>query len=60
MDLLQMKNISKYYDENKVLNDVTLTIKEGEIHGLVGEMELEIYFDEYIIWDASYSIYRRI
>ncbi len=36
MDLLQMKNISKYYDENKVLNDVTLTIKEGEIHGLVG------------------------
>lgn len=37
MDLLQMKNISKYYDENKVLNDVTLTIKEGEIHGLVGE-----------------------
>ena len=43
MDLLQMKNISKYYDENKVLNDVTLTIKEGEIHGLVGKMSWEIY-----------------
>lgn len=37
MDLLQMKNISKNYDENRVLNDISLTIKEGEIHGLVGE-----------------------
>mgnify|MGYP000356459629 CR=1 FL=1 len=37
MDLLQMKNISKSYDENRVLNNVSLSIKEGEIHGLVGE-----------------------
>lgn len=37
MDLLQMNNISKYFGENRVLNDVSLTIKEGEIHGLVGE-----------------------
>lgn len=37
MDLLQMKNISKNFDENKVLNDVSLSIKEGEIHALVGE-----------------------
>ena len=37
MDLLQMKNITKYYGENRVLNNVSLSIKEGEIHGLVGE-----------------------
>lgn len=37
MDLLQIKNVSKTYGENRVLNDVSLSIKEGEIHGLVGE-----------------------
>jgi simple sugar transport system ATP-binding protein len=37
MDLLQMKNITKLYTENRVLNQVSLSIKEGEIHGLVGE-----------------------
>lgn len=37
MDLLMMKNISKLYDDNQVLNNVSLSIKEGEIHGLVGE-----------------------
>jgi len=37
MDLLQIKNVSKSYDENRVLNNVSLSIKEGEIHGLVGE-----------------------
>ncbi|HSH36985.1 ATP-binding cassette domain-containing protein, partial [Schnuerera sp.] len=37
MDLLQMNNITKLYGENRVLNNVSLSIKEGEIHGLVGE-----------------------
>lgn len=37
MDLLTMNNISKIYDDNQVLNKVSLSIKEGEIHGLVGE-----------------------
>ncbi|MCF6465245.1 sugar ABC transporter ATP-binding protein [Clostridium sp. Cult2] len=37
MDLLQMKDITKLYGENRVLNKVSLSIKEGEIHGLVGE-----------------------
>lgn len=35
--LLQMKNIGKNYSGNQVLKDVSLTIEEGEIHGLVGE-----------------------
>jgi simple sugar transport system ATP-binding protein len=37
MDLLQIKNVSKIYDENRVLKEVSLSIKQGEIHGLVGE-----------------------
>jgi simple sugar transport system ATP-binding protein len=37
MDLLQMKDITKIYAENQVLNQVSLSIKEGEVHGLVGE-----------------------
>lgn len=37
MDLLQMNNISKFYSGNKVLKDVSLNIKKGEIHGLLGE-----------------------
>ncbi|WP_313757509.1 sugar ABC transporter ATP-binding protein [Tissierella sp.] len=32
-----MKNIGKNYSGNQVLKDVSLTIEEGEIHGLVGE-----------------------
>jgi simple sugar transport system ATP-binding protein len=37
MDLLQIKSVSKIYDENRVLKEVSLSIKQGEIHGLVGE-----------------------
>mgnify|MGYP000852635315 CR=1 FL=1 len=37
MNLLQMKQITKTYNANKVLDQVSLSIKEGEIHGLVGE-----------------------
>lgn len=37
MTLLQMKNISKFYGENQVLKDISINIKKGEIHGLVGE-----------------------
>jgi len=37
MELLQMKNITKDYSQNRVLDNVSLSIKEGEIHGLVGE-----------------------
>ncbi len=37
MTLLQIKNVSKYYGENQVLKDISIDIKKGEIHGLVGE-----------------------
>jgi len=35
--VLQMKNIEKEYYGNKVLKEVNLSVKRGEIHGLIGE-----------------------
>lgn len=37
MSLLQIENISKFYGENQVLKDISINIRKGEIHGLVGE-----------------------
>lgn len=37
MYVLEMKNISKDYFGNRVLKDVNLQVKEGEIHALLGE-----------------------
>jgi len=35
--LLEFKNVSKTYAGNRVLNDISFDIKEGEIHALLGE-----------------------
>ena len=35
--VLEMKNITKNYGENTVLSDVSLSVKPGEIHALLGE-----------------------
>ena len=35
--LLQMRNISKSFFGVKVLNDVSLSVKPGEVHVLLGE-----------------------
>ena len=35
--ILEMKNITKKYGENTVLSDVSLSVKPGEIHALLGE-----------------------
>jgi len=35
--LLSMKNISKSYGSNRVLHDINLEVKPGEIHALIGE-----------------------
>ncbi len=35
--VLEMRNISKNYGENTVLSDVTLNVRPGEIHALLGE-----------------------
>lgn len=37
MSLFQVNNISKFYGDNQVLKDISINIKKGEIHGLVGE-----------------------
>lgn len=35
--LLQFKNVSKEYYGNKVLSDINIELKKGEIHALIGE-----------------------
>lgn len=35
--VLEMQNITKRYGENTVLSDVSLSVKPGEIHALLGE-----------------------
>lgn len=37
MTLLKIENVSKSYGENRVLEDISLSIEKGEIHGLLGE-----------------------
>ena len=36
-NLLSLKNISKEYSGNKVLKDINIELKKGEIHALIGE-----------------------
>ena len=35
--VLEMKHVGKKYGNNTVLNDVSLSVKPGEIHALLGE-----------------------
>lgn len=37
MDMITLSKIHKSYGSHKVLSDVTLTIREGEIYGLIGK-----------------------
>ena len=34
--IIQLKNLTKKYDEQYAVNDLSLTIKKGEIFGLLG------------------------
>ena len=36
-NLLEFKGVSKSYADNRVLNDINMDIRKGEIHALVGE-----------------------
>lgn len=35
--MLEVKNVYKSYNKNEVLKDISLTVMQGEIHGLIGE-----------------------
>ena len=35
-NILEIKNLTKYFGQNKVLHEVNLSIERGKIHGLVG------------------------
>ena len=34
--MIQVKNVTKYFDDFKVLDDISLNVKKGTIYGLVG------------------------
>ena len=36
-NLLSLKHVSKEYSGNKVLKDINIELKKGEIHALIGE-----------------------
>ncbi len=36
MGLIEVKNITKRFDENIVLDNISLSIDEGDIFGLIG------------------------
>lgn len=36
MNIIQLENITKYYDDFKVLDDISLNIKKGEIVSIIG------------------------
>ena len=35
--MLSVKHITKYYGDNKAVDDLSFTVKNGEIFGLLGE-----------------------
>ena len=41
--VLEMKDITKHYGENTVLNGVSLSVKKGEIHALLGEQRMLLW-----------------
>ena len=36
MSIIKLNNISKFYGQNQVLNNVSMEIEEGDIYGFVG------------------------
>ena len=36
MDLLELRNLKKYFATQKAVDDISLTIKEGSIFGMLG------------------------
>lgn len=35
--MIKIKNLTKIYDENKILDDISITFEEGKIYGIVGK-----------------------
>lgn len=40
-NIISMKNVTKYFKENRALKNLTFSIEEGEIFGFLGQVEQE-------------------
>src|SRR2546429_2551296 len=56
---LELRSVIKEYDQNRVLKGVSLTVRQGEIHALVGENGagkstlMNILFGMPVIWETG-------
>src|SRR5258706_15509718 len=56
---LELRSVIKEYDQNRVLKGVSLSVREGEIHALVGENGagkstlMNILFGMPVIWETG-------
>ena len=48
--VIEMNNITKVFPGIVANDDITLQVKQGEIHALLGKMVQEIHIDECTIW----------
>ena len=49
--MLEVKNIVKKYGTNTAVNNLSFTVDDGEIFGLLGEMELVKQQHFELLWD---------
>lgn len=51
---IEMKNISKSFGNNRVLESIDLVLNSGEVHALMGgEWRRQINLNEYFNWTFS-------
>lgn len=53
--MIEIKQLYKSYGELEVLKDINLTVNTGEIYGLVGRSEHEIYVVKMYKWFEELS-----
>ena len=49
MEILKIENLSKSFNGTKALKNISLSLKKGEIHGIVGIYSLEVNILEKLV-----------
>ena len=58
--MLELKNISKSYKQNKVLSDVNLTVEDGEMIALLGPSGMGKTLKRFRLTSAILALYFKI